>query len=181
MTALNWIALVLSVAAVLITMRQMTYARQANHLPLIVDILREFRSPEFQKNYLYVTSRFPQRPSVQALSDLEGDERDAALSVVYFFWSIAYLTVYGIMDEEMVMATLQTPIRRCWEILGPYVEAEREREKPDRIGMFQFLEHLAVRAEKTSLSKLAIKRRLQQHSPIDLTSVGHKETPTSTG
>lgn len=172
-TALNWIAVVLSVAAVLITVRQVTYARQANHLPLFVDILREYRSLEFQRYYHYITTEFPKRTTVQPLSDLEDYDRDAALTVVYFFWSIAYLTVYGIMDEEMVMATLQTPIRRCWAILGPYIEAERE--KPDRIGMFQFLEHIAVRAESTSIPKLAVKRRLQRHSRVDLMSAAHAD------
>ena len=158
MAALNWIALALSAIAVIITIRQTIYVRQANHIPLIVDILREFRSLEFQKDYNYIMTKFPQRTTVQALSELEGDERNTATRVAYFFQSIALLVAYRIMDEEMVMATLQTPIKRCWAVLGPYIEADRAKD--DRIGMFQFLEHLAVRAEKTSLPRVAAKRRL---------------------
>lgn len=159
--ALNVTALVVSLLAVIITMRQATYARHSNHLPLIVDLLREFRSPEFQKDYDFVLTRLASRDATCALSDLRDAERRAALTVVYFFQSIAYLVVYKIMTEEMVITTFQTSIRRSWNILRPYMEEERAQE--DGMGQFRFFEHLARRAGKVTKQKVWARRKPQYY------------------
>ena len=159
--ALNVTALVLSLAAVIISVRQTVYVRQSNHLPLIVDILREFRSPDFQKDYSVVlTSLDPEGPAC-ALSQLRDAEKRAALTVAYFFQSIAYLVVYGIMGEEMVIATFQTSIRRSWNALRPYIEQERIQR--DSKGQFGFFERLAEQAEKVTMQKVWPRRKLQYY------------------
>jgi len=63
-------------------------------------MLREFRSPEFQKDYEFVLTRLALRDGVCALSDLRDTERRSALTVAYFFQSIAYLVVYRIIGQR---------------------------------------------------------------------------------
>ncbi|GAA2736593.1 hypothetical protein [Actinocorallia aurantiaca] len=71
----NVLALVLSVAAILVSggsaIRQITILRHANQLPIIVDLLREFRSEQFQKAQDYVVHRLgAEHPEPVRVSDL---------------------------------------------------------------------------------------------------------------
>jgi hypothetical protein len=144
MDILNSVAIVLSFAAVIITLRQTSYARQANHLPLVVDVLREFRSSEFQRDYMYVIRELATQAPSGGLSDVPDDARIGVMNVCYFFQSIAYLVVYEIMNEEQVILVLRSPIKNAWLALRPLIEAERELPEP--IGGFRFFEHIAARA-----------------------------------
>ncbi|EIV92633.1 DUF4760 domain-containing protein [Frankia sp. QA3] len=152
MIALSITALILSFLAVVVSVRQARYARQANHLPLAVDIIQWYRTPDFQDSYACVRDELGSHSPSQGLAGLPEPVRKKSLDVAYFFNSIACLVKYGVVDEKFVMAIQHFAILNSWEALRPYIMAERDRERP--IGYFRFFEHLAKRSEGLPREKI---------------------------
>jgi hypothetical protein len=136
---------ILSIAAVLISVlaaglstalaaRQARFMRQANHLPVIMDLLNEFRSVEFNERYEYVCARLQQDHSPsEGVTGLPREARSAVYDVVYFYQLFATLVGLGILDEKPIIAVLNHRIVRVWQAVKPFALRERELDSAGRI------------------------------------------------
>lgn len=147
----NVLALVLSTVAILVSgasaVRQITMLRHANQLPVIVDLLREFRSESFQKAQDYVVHRLgAEYPEPVCLSDLSYEARLAASTVRSFFSGLGAMVSEGIADERTVVSVLGYRADRAWSALEPFILKEREARGDAHYAAF--FEDLVARTRK---------------------------------
>ena len=127
----NLAALAISVAALIVSgvlaVRQSSMMRHGNEMPVLVDLMQELRSPEFQKSadYLIHTLAADNDPSL-GCSNLPQDARLAVGTVSMFFTSLGALVAHDIADEAIVVTLFGFRANRAWTILEPYIHRERE-------------------------------------------------------
>jgi hypothetical protein len=139
--ALNLVSLFLSVAALatstLLLVRQTTFMRHANEIPVAVDLHQEFRSSEFQQAYLFVLDSLqPAYDSSLGLSNLPTEARVLSTRVAGFFTSLGGLVVLGLVDERYAVSLLGTAAERAWAVLEPYIAQERRTRGDEAILAF---------------------------------------------
>ncbi|MFF3207482.1 hypothetical protein [Streptomyces sp. NPDC002962] len=145
----NVLPVVIAVTAIAIPtwlgMRQTRISRHANNIQPMIDLLAEFRSAAFHDQHDYVCSRLPQEHAPDGgVRGLPHDAKAAFCNVVYYYQTLANLTVFRIVDEEVFLPLLRHRILGVWEAARPYVE--RERELRGRDGSYlSALEELACR------------------------------------
>jgi hypothetical protein len=149
-TLLSAGAVVISLAALtvssVVSWRQLKSMRGANHLPVAIELLtRDYGKPEFQRNERTMLAELPAAEPAAGVSGLPEPLLSSALQVINFYDSIGILVSFGWIDEELVLATINHRIRRIWQVLEPFIRAERAvRGGP----YLDFLEDLAARAQR---------------------------------
>ena len=133
---LNVLALVLSIlsaaVSVVIALRQSDLTRQTNELPILVELTQEFRSTEFQEAESYVLSRLTDEISVgAATSSLPSEAKQAVTTMISFFLSLGAYGAFGLADEKIIISLFGYRANRLWQILEPYILAERELRGDD--------------------------------------------------
>ncbi|WP_405733944.1 hypothetical protein OG607_38610 [Streptomyces sp. NBC_01537] len=89
-TALNLLALFVSAGALAtsfgVSLRQLRLADNSNVLPVIIDMFKETRSPEFLRSVEYIRAELPEEPREQSLSPYIYNERAEhdTLTMPYF-------------------------------------------------------------------------------------------------
>ncbi|MER5468294.1 hypothetical protein ABZX90_16835 [Streptomyces sp. NPDC002935] len=153
-TYLNIAAISISIAALVAAVwfarQQVRIAREANHLPVLVELLGQFRSVELNDHYLYVCTKLHEEhpPELgQGISGLPLHAKEAVYDVAYFLQTFAGMTSMGITSEEQVVALLHTRVPQVWNAIAPYVEKERETG-PVGPHLLALLEAFAARAEE---------------------------------
>lgn len=142
------VALVVSVAALavssLLSWRQLTSMRHANHLPVTIELLtRDFMDESFQASERLALTGLPAADPDAGFSGLPEPLRSAAFRTAWFYDSIGILVAFGFVDERLVVATINYRIRQVWRAVAPYARVERDlRGAP----FLDFLEDLAARA-----------------------------------
>jgi hypothetical protein len=146
--ALNLAALAISVFALvvsgLLARQQSTMMRHGNELPVLVDLLQEFRLRDFQAAEHYVLNNLSAEndPST-GTSDMPETPRLAVNYVVSFFISLGTLAYHQMVDEEIVVAQFGFRARRAWEALEEYIDQERRiRSDPFYARPFEHLVRL---------------------------------------
>ncbi|HEX5924867.1 MAG TPA: hypothetical protein VFY45_13625 [Baekduia sp.] len=137
---LSAIALIVSVAT---AWRQSRQGARATLLPVVVDVLREFRSTEF-KCHQAMLRRVPCDPLDETVG-FEGiadpDVRESARYVSHFYDNVGLLIASGIATPEPIVAFLGNTANRAWETLCPYIKTAREQSTG--LPYYQeFFEHL---------------------------------------
>ncbi|MFD9436363.1 hypothetical protein [Streptomyces sp. NPDC060002] len=127
----NVLPVVIAVVAVAVStwlgMRQTRISRQANNIQAMIDLLAEFRSASFHDQHDYVCARLRQEHAPDGgVRGLPHDAKEAFCNVVYYYQSLANLTVFRIVDEEVFLPLLRYRIVSVWQAARPYVERERE-------------------------------------------------------
>lgn len=129
--AIGLAAVLVSVAALILTtaltVRQVRLLRQSNYIPLVVDLICQYRSRELYDDLVYVSNKLQiEHDPATALSDLPPEVRSAILNVAYYYQSFAWLIHFDIMRDEL--SALSRPrIISAWEAVRPYIAAERNR------------------------------------------------------
>lgn len=141
----NACAILLSVVALLVSVffasRQSTIMRHSNTLAVVVDLLQEFRSLEFQRAEAYVLAEFPDKlPTEQGLSAQPELARVSGYTLTSFFSALGSLVALGIVEERVIVPQFGYRANRAWTILEPYILAERElRGGSDFANLFEDL------------------------------------------
>src|SRR5262249_33204746 len=79
------------------------------------------------------------------------EARKHVLRVGRYYASLGHVTVFGAVDERMVLSIIHYRIRLAWYVLEPFVKTERElRQAP----FFNFFEHIACRSAEINTSDL---------------------------
>lgn len=131
---INVAALVFSLVALLLStyvaVDQARIMRQANSLPITIDLFREFRSPEFKVSQAYVLSSlrddFP--PINKGLRALPEPAFSHARIVSHFFDNLGVFVANNIVSERLVVSFIGDTLLACWSVLEPYILQERQSQ-----------------------------------------------------
>lgn len=129
------------------SLRQLRLADNSNLLPVIIDMFKETRSPEFLRSVEYIRAELPGHPHDNGYRHLPEEPREHIRRVGMFYDDLGKLVAHGVVDERLVLGTYHRNVQRMWEFLGPYVYSERAEH--DTLTMAYF-EDLAARAKATS-------------------------------
>ncbi|WP_327187021.1 DUF4760 domain-containing protein [Streptomyces sp. NBC_01334] len=145
----NVLPVVIAVTAIAIPtwlgMRQTRVSRHANNIQPMIALLAEFRSAAFHDQHDYVCARLQQEHAPDGgVRGLPHDAKAAFCNVVYYYQTLANLTVFRIVDEEVFLPLLRHRIVSVWQAARPYVERERELRGSDG-SYLSALEELASR------------------------------------
>jgi len=141
---LNLIAALATVAAVLsstfLAIQALRYSRNANQMPVIIELFKEHRSAEFLKKEQLVWQEMPRQNPAKGFTGLPRKTRSRATDVALFYLMIAYLSEYRICDQELLALQVQYRLLNTWHSIEPYVRQERIL----RGGEYTFLNTLEV-------------------------------------
>jgi hypothetical protein len=141
------IALLALTISTVLAARQTTLSRQANHVPVFIDLIAEFRSLDFNKNYDYVCRRLrEEHDPLVGIAGLPDPARAALYDVAYFYQVIAGLLSLTILEEHAIVAMLHHRIGEVWKAIEPFVLRERELNSATGPGLFRVLEELAKKS-----------------------------------
>jgi hypothetical protein len=142
-TSLNIMTLVISLAALAVSsvfaIRQIGTARNANQLPVVIEILREFWSPEFRQQEELLWDKLKDQGDDVAYSQLPVNLRKAADSVCSTYMMLAYVVSLGIADRKFAIFPISYRVDRTWNAVSPFVARERKLRGPDPL-FFSVLE-----------------------------------------
>jgi hypothetical protein len=129
--AFNVITIAVAFGALIVSlffaMRQTGIMRQSNQLPVFVDMVREFRSEEFQRYEQYILRDLgPNNNPELGVMKLPDEARLAVLTIQSFFGTLATLITEGFISEEAAVLLLGYRANELWEKLEPFVIGERE-------------------------------------------------------
>jgi hypothetical protein len=160
-SVLNLAAALASVAAVLtstfLAMLALRYSKNANHMPVIIELFKEHRSAEFVAKEQFVWREMPRQDPTRGFTKLPKRTKAHVTDVALFYLMISYLSEYRISDQEMLALQVHYRLLRTWEAIEPHVRQERSF----RGGEFTFLNTLEVFVERVrALDTEAIARRM---------------------
>jgi hypothetical protein len=130
-SVLNTIAVAVAFGALAVSLffavRQTRVMRQANQMPIFIDMIREFRSREFQQAEHFILHRLRNENSPdKGVLKLPDEARFAVITVQSFFGVLANLVVDGIISEASAVSTLGFRANKIWIELEPFVVGERK-------------------------------------------------------
>ncbi len=158
---LNFIAALAAVAAVLsstfLAIQALRYNRNANHMPVIIELFKEHRSAEFLKKEQLVWREMSRQNPVKGFAGLSRRTKSCATDVALFYLMIAYLSEYRICDQELLALQVQYRLLKTWQAIEPHVRQERILRGSE----YTFLNTLEVFVERVrALDSDAIARRM---------------------
>jgi hypothetical protein len=156
-------ALVISVIALALTIRQIHVARGANHLPVVLDTFRASRSSQWFEAQEYILNQLPVEHTAECgWRGLPQQVRDKVNTIGLFYDDLGKLVAHGIVGESLVIGSYGEPIVHLWDTLAPYVYKERQSCTPH---FWVYFEDLAARTAKTQPKTLYAKLGLRQRRP----------------
>lgn len=152
---LNVVALVISLAALGVSsffaIKQVNTAHHANQLPIVIDIYREIRSPQFRQQEETLWNRLPALERNTSFSHLPKDLKDAAYDVCYAYLMLAYLVSLRIIDRRLAILPIHYRIIRTWEVVQPFVLQERDA-RGDELSFLNLLESFVDLVKRQDIS-----------------------------
>jgi hypothetical protein len=138
---LNVIAVVVAFVAlsvsVIFAMRQTAIMRQANQMPVFVNLIQEYRSQNFQQAEHYVMHKLAtENTPGDGVLRLPFEARCAATTVLSFFGTMGSLITYGILKEDIAVSTLGFRADKLWMELEPFIIKEREGRSDNDFAKF---------------------------------------------
>lgn len=167
-------ALVISIITVVISvlslavsgglvLRQTRIARDGYALPVVLDVFAKFRTEEFFSSYQYVLYRFRDEfPEPVPVTSLPHEARTHLRNVGGLYDDLGKLVAHGIIREELVIGGRGDSVIRVWDIIVPYVYADRRLKTPN---LWIYLEDLAARSARNPAAAIHAKLRLGSYPP----------------
>ncbi|MFF5234701.1 hypothetical protein [Dactylosporangium sp. NPDC000521] len=146
-TALNLVTLAISVTALTmtarLTRRQIQVASDANLVPVVINAFQETRSPAWFEAQEYILSRLAEEHAADlGHRGLPLPARTHANTIGLFYDDLGKLVVHGVIDQRLVIGAYGTTIVRLWDVLAPYIYAERQTHG---LHFWVYFEDLATR------------------------------------
>jgi len=145
-------------------------ARHSRFLPVITEIMTQFRAQEFRESMLRLVETPAGGKYDHGFESLPKDLRDDAYRVCYLFDQVGIMVALGIISEDIVIGLAGTPAMRVWLAMTPAIESERayrRRTYPADIppGFLTYYEHLVARIYELGAAESAsmIQRRIGIH------------------
>jgi hypothetical protein len=129
-TALNIAALLASFLALAVSsflaLRQSRLMRDANHLPVVIDLFRELRADTFITREQEIWSSLPgDKDPLKGFGGIPTPLRTYVYDICLFYQTVAYLVNFKVVDDELVYTALHYRILRTWSSVEPFVHGER--------------------------------------------------------
>jgi hypothetical protein len=137
-----------STAQLALSAEQLAETGKAAQLAASVDLLREYRLDRLRKARVTIRE-IPAHAPGRRLADLTYDQREAAIAISHYLDNLGALVVHKLLTPDAARTFLGSSVVQMWEILGPYIYAEREA-----IGfsIYQIhFEHLAWQMSQTDI------------------------------
>jgi hypothetical protein len=135
----NIATLVIAVSAMGIssafTVRALRLSRNANHLPVVTNLLAPHRDPAFLEKEDYVNAHIGDHDPAAGFQGLPEPIRSFAFTVCQQYQLLGYLSRYNLADERILAAQVRYNALRTWAAVEPHVRGERQL----RGGEFTFL------------------------------------------
>jgi hypothetical protein len=165
---LNAIALALSLVALAISARlakkQTQVMKNANLLPVVIEMLREVRGPEFRPHLDYVQYRLASEyPARLGYSGLPHEAQEHVLATTNLFDQLGLLVAHHVIDEKLVIGYAGSVLDQTWSSLEPFTLEERSLRKRQFLVYF---EHLVCRTRTLSPAKVNASLGLQRVIPM---------------
>lgn len=141
--ALNLVSISLAVVALatstVFVVRQTTFMRHGNEMPVSITLYQEYRSADFQRAQNYVLDSLAASFGPESgLSNLADEARIPSSQVAAFYTSLGALVALGLVDEKFAVSILGSAAHRTWNILEPYIFREREiRDDRDTLAFYE--------------------------------------------
>jgi hypothetical protein len=162
--AISLFALAISAA---FAARQVALMRHANYVPILIDLLGQFRSLEFNNNYRYVCTRLAHDyDSAAGISGLPDDVRAKVYDVAYYYQLFAALAALRVVRDEHIVAVFRDRIINVWQEIEPFVHAERDISPSTGSFLLRQLEEFAKKAQQMPSS--AVDRFMRGNPPRSL-------------
>ncbi len=130
-----------------LALRQTALLKSSNLLPIVMELLAEFRNAEFHDRYRFVVEKLREEYEPElGISGLPKPARCAVLDIAYYFQTFVALEGFGIMREAKMLRNLnaRTILNfraiEVWGCIEPYVLAERARSSGAEREMLMVLE-----------------------------------------
>jgi hypothetical protein len=124
--ALTLSALALAVS-LLTALRQLRLAKQANSLPVLVDLFREHRGPRLWEARDWAFRHIQDFDLSRGLDGLPERELSLVREIAWYYDNLGALVAHGVVDVDPVAGYLGGSVIEMWERMAPLVEAERQR------------------------------------------------------
>ena len=118
-----------------LTWRALRFNRSATHIPVLVDMFRQHRSPDFIQKEELVWAHMKDHEEALGFSNLPADIRQQATEVTLFYLTLSYLTEWELIDREIVSLQVKYRMLKTWAAVEGHVRGERAL----RGGEFTFL------------------------------------------
>jgi hypothetical protein len=133
METISIVALVVSVIALglsgYLTYRQLRLSRQANSLPVLVDMFREHRNRDLREARHFIFNHLDEYDVTGGLDGLPRDKQLLVSDLAFFYDNLGALVAYGIVDPEPVAGYLGGSVILVFDKLRPLISAERARRQ----------------------------------------------------
>lgn len=158
-------ALVVALLSAWFSWLQVKHARAANALPIVVDLLSEFR--ETREDRYFIVTRLAEYDASKGIWGLPPDVRERDLRVLHYCDHLGLLVERGYADEDAIAGFIGGAVIHLWSLLAPFVHAERlirEKERGQLDSQYQnYFEDLAARMRRKD--PLVIRQRLETFTP----------------
>jgi hypothetical protein len=149
--AIAILALVVSIVAAFISIRELQETQKANAFPAAVDLFREFRDPKMVAARRRLLEELPELDPEIGIRGLPEDLQSAFLRISHYLDNLGVLVSYELMKPEMAAAFLGDSALQLWKTLEDFIAKERElRSFPEYQTNF---EHLAATVEALQPSR----------------------------
>ncbi|WP_141746854.1 DUF4760 domain-containing protein [Streptomyces agglomeratus] len=151
--ALNLLAVLVAVVAlatsVAVSRRQLRLAQNSNVLPIIIELFRETREPEFSHAIEYISTRLAAEHSPDnGYRSLPPEAKRHIRRVSLFYDDVGKLVAHGVVEERLVIGSYGLNIVSMWDVLAPYIYRERLLTSKAML----YFEDLAARAKARPMS-----------------------------
>ncbi|UUU40814.1 DUF4760 domain-containing protein [Streptomyces sp. NBC_00162] len=164
--ALNLLAVLVALAAlgtsVAVAQRQLRLAQNSNVLPIVIELFRETREPDFSQAIAYISTRLNTEHSHEnGYRRLPPEALGHIRRVSLFYDDVGKLVAHGVVDEVLVIGSYGLNIVSMWDVLAPYIYRERALTTPAML----YFEDLAARAKARPMSAVHTSIGLAQCPP----------------
>jgi hypothetical protein len=162
-------SLLTAVAAALFARYQLVAARQANSMPVFLQLAQEFRQQDFWEHERYILDELNKECSPEkGYSSLPAHAKYHFHVIVSFYSSFGLLVRFGLTSVELASASFGYRMEQAWHAMKPFVLKERER--PFRSQYAGFFEDLVYRTgggkgQDEMMEKLGLMPRSESGSP----------------
>ena len=94
-------------------------------MPVVLEVLKPHRSPEFVRREIAVWNELPAHDPVLGFFELPEPIRSYAIEVGTYYQVLSYTSLYGIADGELIAVQTHHRLLRTWECMKEHVEGER--------------------------------------------------------
>jgi hypothetical protein len=160
-SGINVGTLVLSVGAAGLSVLAIREGRNANQLPIVIDLLANSRDPGFMRREETLCREIGNHDAALGFRSLPDPIRDYAFEVGQYYQCLAYLSIHSIADFLLIAPQVSYRVTTTWAAIEGHVAGERKLRGGEHtfFNTFEVFVHEIKRLDLAALDAAALKRR----------------------